>query len=69
MASDHALPQVESRTLTREQLIAYLGLGIVALFVAFTLITRIQEGRCHPGGRRGGLDCTYPPAAADASRR
>jgi hypothetical protein len=64
-----ATPRVRSGTLRREQLIAYVALGILALFIAFTLITRFQDGSCHLSGRRGGLDCTYPPAAVGASQR
>ena len=50
--------------LRRDQLIAGLALGAVALFAAFTIATRYHEGRCHVGGRRGGLDCSYPAATA-----
>jgi len=51
--------------LRQPQLIAGFALTIVALFALFTLVTRYQEGRCHLGGRRGGLDCTYPAAATN----
>ncbi|THD54138.1 hypothetical protein [Phenylobacterium sp.] len=43
----------------REQVTAVLVLGIVAAFLGYTLMTRLHEGRCRPGGRRGGIDCTY----------
>jgi hypothetical protein len=44
----------------REQIIAYVAVAAVVLIVGFTMLTRYHDGRCHPGGRRGGLDCTYP---------
>ncbi len=41
----------------RPQWIAWIAIGIVALYVVFTVIDRMQEGRCRTG--RGGLECTY----------
>jgi len=41
----------------RPQWIAWIAIGIVALYVVFTVTDRMQEGRCRTG--RGGLECTY----------
>jgi len=51
----------------RPQMIAFLALGLVALFAAFTIYTRLQAG-CHfHGGRRsGGWSCA---SSAPWSRR
>jgi hypothetical protein len=49
---------------------AYVVLGIVALYLGLTLVTRFHDGRCRVGtGRRGGLDCSYPAGHGDAARR
>jgi hypothetical protein len=63
--------------LRRDQVIAYIAIGIVAAYAAFTLLARLHDGRCRPGGPRGGFSCTYPSAAgsrrltlaAEAARR
>lgn len=40
----------------RPQWIAWLAIGIVTLYLLFTVMTRLSEGRCEPFSR--GLDCT-----------
>jgi hypothetical protein len=40
----------------RPQLLAWLALGIVALYVVLTVMGRMSEGRCEPYSR--GLDCS-----------
>jgi len=51
-------------------MIAFLALGVVALFAAFTIYTRLQAG-CHFHGgwrRRGGWTCASSAPAAPSSR-
>ena len=52
--------------MTRENGVAATALAIVALFLVFTVLSRMHDGRCRPGAR--GLDCTYPAAPAHPSR-
>jgi len=50
--------------MTRENATAVVVLAIVALFVVFTVASRMHEGRCRFGVGRRGLDCTYATPVA-----
>jgi hypothetical protein len=50
-------------------MIAYVALGLVALFGAFTIYARLHAGCQHHGGRRtGGWSCASSAPAAPSSR-
>jgi len=45
----------------RPQTLALLVLAGLAAFLVVTVTTRMHQGRCRPGGARGGINCTFAP--------
>lgn len=50
----------------RHEILALMLLASLGLAFLVALLVRVHDGRCRPGGFRGGLDCTGP-ARSDVS--
>lgn len=55
----------------KTETLAMLVLAALAAFILATIALRLHQGRCHFGGGRLGMNCSYPAAwgAAGAPRR
>jgi hypothetical protein len=53
----------------RTQTFAFLVLAALAAILVVSTMERWREGRCRMGGRRGGMDCSYPAGAFPPGRQ